>query len=34
MPFLSKKELIKNKEATGRGKDKLDADYLKKNSNT
>lgn len=29
-PFLSKKDLIKNKESTGREKDKLDAKYLKK----
>ena len=29
LPFLSKENLIKNKEATGREKDKLDADYLK-----
>jgi hypothetical protein len=33
VPFLSKTDLIKNKEATGREKDKLDADYLKKNLN-
>jgi len=33
IPFLSKKDLIKNKEATGREKDKLDAGYLKKNTN-
>ena len=33
IPFLSKKDLIKNKEATGREKDKLDAAYLKKNMN-
>jgi hypothetical protein len=33
IPFLSKKDLIKNKEASGRGKDKLDANYLKKNLN-
>ncbi|MBI4743645.1 MAG: hypothetical protein HY776_02305 [Actinobacteria bacterium] len=31
IPFLSKGNLIKNKEATGREKDKLDANYLKKN---
>lgn len=31
IPFLSKENLIKNKEATGREKDKLDANYLKKN---
>ncbi|MBU1152199.1 hypothetical protein KJ632_05245, partial [Patescibacteria group bacterium] len=30
IPFLSKADIIKNKEATGRAKDKLDADYLKK----
>ena len=34
IPFLAKKDLIKNKEATGREKDKLDADYLKKHLNT
>ena len=34
IPFLSKKDLIKNKEATGREKDKLDAGYLKKHLNT
>ena len=28
IPFLSKEDLIKNKRATGRKKDKLDADYL------
>jgi hypothetical protein len=33
IPFLSKKDLIKNKEASGREKDKLDANYLKKNLN-
>ena len=33
IPFLSKEDLIKNKESTGRRKDKLDADYLKKNKN-
>ncbi len=33
IPFLSKEDLIKNKESTGRKKDKLDADYLKKNTN-
>ena len=33
IPFLSKEDLIKNKESTGRKKDKLDADYLKKNKN-
>jgi hypothetical protein len=30
IPFLSKHDLIKNKESTGREKDKLDAKYLKK----
>ncbi|MBN2483635.1 MAG: hypothetical protein JXD21_05500 [Candidatus Omnitrophica bacterium] len=30
VPFLSKENLIKNKEATGREKDKLDADHLRK----
>lgn len=30
IPFLSKRDLIKNKESTGREKDKLDARYLKK----
>jgi len=30
VPFLSKENLIKNKESTGREKDRLDADYLKK----
>lgn len=29
VPFLSKKDLIKNKESTGREKDKLDAKYLR-----
>ena len=29
IPFLSKNNIIKNKEATGREKDKLDAKYLK-----
>jgi hypothetical protein len=28
IPFLSKENLIKNKRATGRERDKLDADYL------
>lgn len=28
IPFLSKEDLIKNKRATGREQDKLDADYL------
>lgn len=31
IPFLSKENLIKNKQSTGREKDKLDVDYLKKN---
>jgi len=31
VPFISKENLIKNKESTGREKDRLDADYLKKN---
>lgn len=31
VPFISKENLIKNKQATGREKDKLDAEYLKKN---
>jgi len=30
IPFISKKHLIKNKKATGRAKDRLDAEYLKK----
>jgi len=30
IPFLSKTHLIQNKEATGRKKDKLDVEYLKK----
>jgi len=30
VPFLSKENIIKNKEATGREKDKLDVKYLKK----
>jgi len=33
IPFISKENLIKNKQSTGREKDKLDADYLKKNKN-
>lgn len=32
-PFLSKENIIKNKEATGREKDKIDLKYLKKNKN-
>ncbi len=31
IPFLSKEDLIKNKQATGRKKDILDIDYLKEN---
>lgn len=30
IPFISKENLIKNKEATGREKDKLDVKYLRK----
>lgn len=33
VPFLSKENLIKNKESTNREKDRLDADYLKKSKN-
>lgn len=33
IPFLCKKDIIKNKEATGREKDKLDVNYLKNNKN-
>jgi hypothetical protein len=33
IPFLSKKNLIKNKQSTGREKDNLDVKYLKKNKN-
>ena len=33
IPFISKGDLIKNKQSTGREKDKLDANYLKKNKN-
>ena len=33
IPFLSIRDLITNKEATGREKDKLDADYLKNKKN-
>jgi hypothetical protein len=29
IPFISKQSLIKNKESTGREKDRLDVDYLK-----
>ena len=31
IPFLSKENLIKNKESTGREKDQLDAKYLREN---
>ncbi|MBN1804869.1 MAG: nucleotidyltransferase [Sedimentisphaerales bacterium] len=31
IPFISKKDLISNKESTGREKDKLDAKYLRGN---
>jgi hypothetical protein len=31
IPFLSKEDLIKNKQATGREKDRLDAEYLSRN---
>ena len=31
IPFLSKENLIKNKESTGREKDKLDVKYLRQN---
>ena len=31
IPFISKENLIKNKESTAREKDKLDAKYLKNN---
>jgi hypothetical protein len=33
VPFISKEDLIRNKESTGREKDKLDAQYLRQ-SNT
>lgn len=33
IPFLSKENLIKNKQATGREKDRLDAEYLKERDN-
>jgi hypothetical protein len=33
VPFLSKENLIKNKESTGREKDRLDVEYLKNNKN-
>ena len=32
IPFISKEDLIKNKESTGREKDKLDAKYLRSNN--
>ena len=32
IPFISKEDLIKNKESTGREKDKLDAKYLRQNN--
>ena len=32
IPFLSKESLIKNKEATGRDKDKLDVKHLRKHT--
>lgn len=32
IPFLSKSDLIKNKESTGREKDKLDVKYLQEHS--
>lgn len=31
IPFISKEDLIRNKESTGREKDKLDAKYLRSN---
>ena len=34
IPFISKNDLIKNKLATGREKDRLDADYLTKNQDS
>ena len=34
IPFLSKEDLIKNKESTGREKDILDAKYLRGNHDT
>ncbi len=33
VPLLSKEALIRNKRATGREKDKLDADFLEENNN-
>lgn len=32
IPFISKEDLIRNKESTGREKDKLDAKYLHQNN--
>ena len=32
IPFLSKEDLIKNKESTGREKDQLDVKYLRENN--
>lgn len=32
IPFLSKENLVKNKESTGRERDKLDAQYLRQNN--
>jgi len=32
IPFISKEDLIKNKQSTGREKDKLDAEYLINNN--
>jgi len=34
IPFISKENLIKNKESTGREKDRLDAKYLRQNHHT
>ncbi|MDD3297096.1 MAG: hypothetical protein PHU64_07065 [Candidatus Omnitrophica bacterium] len=34
LPFISKENLIKNKQSTGRQKDKLDADHLKNTKNS
>ncbi|MBI5574099.1 MAG: hypothetical protein HY919_06065 [Elusimicrobia bacterium] len=34
IPFISKENLIKNKQSTGREKDKIDINYLEKNKNT
>ena len=34
IPFISKEDLIRNKESTGREKDKLDAKYLRGNYDT